>query len=680
MSMNKYTLIVSILLISLFVFLSFAGKANATQYCPTTITVIDENTGIHISGATVTWGDGTLTTNVNGQVTFNTIIYSNNEITASASEYETKSTWVFCASCDNPINEIIYLKRIVQPPQHCTLDIYVKDQNNVGIEGSIYVDGSYKYYDDHTTIDVQVGTHNVEARKSGYEPDTETVTCSCSETKRVDLTLKKIEEKTDIRIGSLRVDPDYVCIDEYETVRISAPITLEHGNDDTFIVAKFYVEDNNGGWHYIDKDEKRLDIDETETFSIDFHYHDYFLDEGTHDVRVKVENDDILETAFSELHVTDCVSGRYMIDVGSINVDNEYPDKGDIVQVSTPITLDYDRLPKTVYVYGYIDGNLVNSVNMKFDESDTMTYQFTIDTEKYSAGSHTIKVKAEVKGKIDTSTRTFSISPVGYYIKGERCLFIDKMWTDDDLKAGESNKVNVKVLSCGTKYERNVKMKLEAFSKTYYTGEFDIPSGDSRDVFVTIAVPEDVSEKQTFKATVWNSYTSNTLTKDFVVSTGMPFIEIRPEFVVENCQKKRIRFDVINNGKVSDTFTISLTGSGAEWITGAPETITLNPNEKKTVYAYVSIPCWAEPGFYGFTITTKGSPEYSVSSTIHVIKTLKWPTINTTGLFVGFGAFCWLPWVLIILLILFLLLFFAGYNSLITSRKRPMFDCCGHGC
>jgi hypothetical protein len=595
MFINKYAFIVSILLISLFVFLNLAGKTAATQYC--------------------------------------------------------------------------------------TLDIYVKDQNGHAINANIYVDDSYKDYDDHITFTVELGSYKIEARKTDYESDVETVTCSCSDTKTVDLTIRKIEEETDISIGSLKLDPDYICSDE-EIVRMSIPVTLEHGDDDTFIVAKFYVQENDGKWHYIDKDEEYLDRGQTKTFSIDF-YHYYLLDEGTHDVKVKIESDDFQRTAFSELQVNDCFYGKTLIDVGSIEVDNEYPNKGDILQVSVPITLDYPRMPQTAYVYGYVDDSLVNSVNMKFDSSDTKIYQFTIDTDKYSTGPHTIKVKADFKGRTDTSTKTFSAGPFGYYPKGtEHCLSIDNIWTDDDLKPGERNKVNVRVLSCGTKYENSVKMKLEAFSKTYYTGEFYIPYGGSKDVFVTVTVPEDVSEKQTFKITVWNSYTSDTWSKEFDIATGIPFIEIKPEFVLEECQQKRIIFDIINNGKISDTFTISLTGSAAEWATGVPETITLNPGEKKIVNVYMSVPCGIEPGFYEFTITAKGSPEHSVTSTIHVIKSLRWPVIFPTGFFINVGGIFWLlPWIIIILLILFLLLFFSGYITLINSRRRPMFDCYNcHGC
>ena len=687
MPMNKYASIL-ILLLSLLVFIPNFVKADSEQYCPTPITVIDEDTRAPILGATVTWSGGQLTTDSDGHVTFNPVVYSNNRVTASADGYETDSIWVYCRSCGQQINEVIYLKRIVQPPQpqYCTLDTYVKDQNGNPIDGNTYVDGSFKGYDDHLSVNVQIGTHTVEVRKDGYNSDSTSITCTCTETKRVDLTLRKIEEGVKLSLSNFDVNPDTICADRYEhdytneNIELSVRVNLEQGHDNTFVTTKFYVEDNDGNWHYIDKDDEYLDIGQTKTFSVDFNYYTDFLNEGVHDVRARVEAEGVIENIYSELDVR-CRYDRETIEVGSISLDNEFPNFGDVIVVSATITLNYhDYYHEKVYVKGYLDNILIRSEDMIFDGTDTQTFQFTIDTGKYSTGPHTVRVKAEYRDKTDSSLRTFSTSPVGYYATGkEHCLSVDKIWLDNDLQPGESNKVNVRVMSCGTKYEKNVNMKLEAFSKTYYTGEFDVSPGSSKDVFVSITVPEDASEKQTFKITVWNSYTSDTWTKDFVVSTGVPFIEIKPEFMIEDCQRNRVSFDIVNNGKVSDTFTISLTGSGAEWVTGVPGTITLNPGERKTVNAYMSIPCDTEAGFYEFTITAKGSPEYSVTSTIQVVKSFRWPVIFPTGLLVGWMF--WLPWFLIIIVILILLiLFFVGYGSLINSRRRPMFDCKGHGC
>ena len=612
MFIPKYVLILSILLISLFVFLNFAGKASATQFC--------------------------------------------------------------------------------------TLDIYVKDQNNNPIAANIYVDDSFRDYDDYITISVPIDSHKIEVRKPNYESDIETFTCFCSENRRVDLVLRKISEEVDIRLGSLDVDTDNLCINDDKTVRLSIPITLENGNDDTFVVAKFFVIDSNDKWHYIGKDEQRLDSGNSRTFSREFNSDEFFFDEGTHDVKVTVQSDDFEKTVFSDLHVNDCFHREYpyryysgctncypkdcTFFVGSIDVNNEYPDQGDVIRVTVPITQDCSYYSHDVYVYDYVDDILVNSVILRYDGYNIDTHQFTVDTGAYANGPHTIKVRAEFGGREDTSTRVFVVSPVGYYATGtQHCLSIDRIWTDGDLKAGESNKINVKVSSCGTLYERNVAVKLEAFSNTLYTGQFDIPLGGSRDAAITLTIPEDVSGKQIFKVTAWNSYTSDTFSKDFIVYTGEPFIDIKPEFTIDDCQRKIMSFDVINKGKASDIFTISLTGSGAGWVTGVPTEITLNPGERSTVNTYVSVPCGTESGFYEFTITAKGSPQYAATSSIHVTKTFKWPSFNfPTGSFVMTGLF-WLPWILIILLALFLLLFFTGYISLISSRRKPMFHCyAGHGC
>lgn len=687
MPVNKHVLIL-ILLISLLVFIPNFANVKADQYCPTTITVIDQDTRVPIVGATITWDGGQLTTDSNGRVTFNTVVISNNKITASFDGYEADSIWVYCRSCDQEINEVIYLKKIEQPPQpqSCALDIYVKDQDGNSIDGNIYVDGSYKIYGNYLHIEGPVATHTAEVRRDGYNSDSSSITFTYSETKRVDLTLRKMEEGVKLSLSDFEVNPDTICTDGYEydyrnkNIELSVHVNLEHGHDNTFVTTKFYVEDNDGNWHYIDKDDEYLDRGQTKTFSVDFDYYNDFLNEGVHDVRARVEAEGVIENIYSELDVR-CkyekeTYGRQTIEVGSISLNNEFPNFGDVIIASAPITLNYDYYNEKVYVKGYLDNNLIRSESMVFDGYDAQTFQFTIDTGRYSTGPHTVIVKAEFGDKTDTSTRTFSSSPVGYYARGkENCLSIDKIWTDGDLMPGESNRVNVRVMNCGTRYEKNVNMKLEAFSKTYYTGEFDIPPGSSKDAFVTITVPEDALGKQTFKLTVWNGYTSDTWSKDFNVFTGEPFIEIQPEFKIEDCQSNRISFNVINNGKVSDTFTISLTGSGAEWITGVSETITLNSGERKTVNAYMSIPCNTNPGFYEFTINAKGSPEYSATSTIQVVKPFGFPT----GLFAGW--LFWLPWLLIIIVILILLiLFLMGFGSIMNNRRKPMFDCKGHGC
>jgi len=553
----------------------------------------------------------------------------------------------------------------------CNLDIYVWDQDDNALEANIYVNDSYEGFNDYLTVEVDEGTHTVEATKSGYNPDSETVTCSCGETKRVDLKLNIENEEIRIELGNLDVDPDDICRDEYETVDLSIPVTLESGPDNTEVTARFYVEED-GDWDYIGKDEREMDEGQTRTFEIEYDYEADDLDEGRHDVKVVVEAEDVKITEYGDLDVDDC-NGEARVNVGYITLEPSGPDKGDIVEVKVFVTLESSEDDsERVYVYAYIDDDKFYTTSKILDEDETERFRFTFDTDDYSTGSHKIKVKAKVDDETDTSTRTFTIGRIFGEEPGH-CLAIDNIRTDKLLQPGLSVKVLIDVMSCGDADEDEVKAKLEAFSKTYYTGFFDIVSRQTKEVFVPISVPDDISGKQTIKVTVWNYEATDTWSKDFVVSTGIPFIEIKKEFAVEECETDKITFVVVNTGEVSDTFSLKVTGPVAEWITGVPEAITLEPDERNTITAYVSVPCDTELGYYEFTVTAEGSPKYSATSNIRVVRPWRWPMLALpTGLFAGTWA--WLPWLIILLVIIFIVVLLAFVGETYISRRRPMFE------
>jgi len=278
----------------------------------------------------------------------------------------------------------------------CELDVYVWDQDDNALEANVYVNESYQGYNDHITVEVDEGTYTVEATKPGYDPDSETVTCPCGETKRVDLKLNKESEEIGIEIGSLDVDPDEICIDEDETIDLSIPVTLESGPDNTEVTARFYVEEDDD-WDYIGKDEKDLDEGQTRTLEIEYDYDADDLDEGRHDVKVVVAAGDVKITEYADLDVEDC-NGESRVNVGYINLEPSDPDKGDIVEVKVFVTLessedDSDR----VYVYAYIDDDKFYTTSKILDEDETERFRFTFDTDDYSTGSHKIKVKAKVE-------------------------------------------------------------------------------------------------------------------------------------------------------------------------------------------------------------------------------------------------------------------------------------------
>lgn len=563
----------------------------------------------------------------------------------------------------------------------CELDIYIWDESHDALPANIHVDGSFEDYDDYLFLEVDAGTHTVEATRSGYDSDSATVTCSEFETKRIDLTLND-DDNDDIQLEvyDLDVDPDEVCVDEDETIELSVRVKLESGPDNTEVTARFYIEED-GDWDYIGKDEQDMDEDQTRTFGIDYDYDAHDLDEEQHDVKVVVAAGDEKVTSYGDLDIEDCDNGESRVNVGYINLDPSNPDKGDIVEVKVYVTLessedDSDR----VYVYAYIDDDKFYTTSEILDEDETERFRFTFDTDDYSSGSHKIKVKAKVDDETDTSTRSFTIGKI-FGDEPDHCLSIDNIRVDKPLQPGLSAKVLIDVMSCGDADEDEIKAKVEAFSKTHYTGLFDIVSRQTKEVFIPISVPDDASGLQTIKVTVWNDKTTDTWSKDFVVATGTPFIELKKEFQVEECETEKITFVVVNTGEVADTFILSVSGPVAEWITGIPEAINLEPDERKTITAYVAVPCDTELGYYEFTVTAEGSPKYSATSNVKVVRPWAWPVFSLpTGLFFT-GIWAWLPWLLLLLLIIFILFLLLVLGGTYNSRRRPMFDCKdGCGC
>jgi len=317
---------------------------------------------------------------------------------------------------------------------------------------------------------------------------------------------------------------------------------------------------------------------------------------------------------------------------------------------------------------------------------------FEFDTDDWDTGTYTVRVKARGECGCDTISKrigTVTLSKYYYryypevkyvyypqkyvYVEDEQhCLSIDKIWTSEPLKAGERVKAYVRVGSCGTATENDVKVRLTAFSRSYHSNYFTISRGGTQDVSFTVTVPEDAVGSHSFEAMAWNSYTSDTWSKNLDIKASKPMISVKPEYTVEDCKITRIAFIVTNDGDVTDTFTISLSGPAAGWITGVPEKITLNPNQADRINAYVSVPCNTDEDFYQFTITAKDSSDYSVTSGLRVEKPFMWPSVSfPTGAFIGVtGIFAWLPW---ILLFVMLILFYWMGNEIVSERKRPMF-------
>jgi hypothetical protein len=514
--------------------------------------------------------------------------------------------------------------------------------------------------------------------------DTTTATCP-STTISTTSTTTSTSSTISISLDDFNVDPDNICIDQDKSIELSVDIRLDNGPDNTLVKAKFYVEDEDGGFDFIDSEQQRLDKDETQTFSVFYDYNNFDRETGIYDVKVVAQAGDEQEIAFSKLRIKDCMFREGKTSVGSISLSPDFPKKGDIIYGSFDVSLGSGRLPVTVDIKGFIDGNNFFSDSRRFNDFRTETFQFTINTNDYSSGTHTLRIEANVDGHTDTSSKSFSIEPFIYAQPQQHCLFVDRIWTDKPLQPGETNRIHVRITSCGDTTEPVTRASIVAFGQVYYNGVFDLAMRNSKDVIFDIKVPQDAEGKTTFETRTWNTYTADNLLKDFIVYTGVPFIDIGKEFAIGQCKTDKITFDLVNTGQVSDTFNIATTGLGSKWITGIPTEIVLDAGERKTIQAYVNVPCDVQEGYYEFTINAEGSPKYSVTSSIHVIKAFFWPTLK----FPGFpeGLFLWglalplLSWILLIFLILILLILLLAYTEKHNGRRRPMFDCMGHdGC
>lgn len=505
---------------------------------------------------------------------------------------------------------------------------------------------------DLDTSDFSFGSHDVK------------INATVDNVSDVDSNVFFIEEEIELNLDDFDVYPSIVCVDEDEIVELSIEVTLEEGPDDTDVVAKFYIKEEDS-WNFIDKEDRTIDEDDEKTFSVEYDYDADSLEEGSHKVKVVVEAGDETVVEYEDLDVEECFPMDGDIEVGWITINPEFPETGDIVLASVPIRLQISRtLPEDVFVKGYVDGRLTDSTTMEFKHLVEKTFTFTVDTRDYSRGTHTIEVKATVDSVTDTSRRTFTLSSEEIS-EGIHCLNVDL--ENEGLRPGEDSMVFVEVSNCGSVTEKNIKVKLEAFSRIYYSDIFSISPSRSQEAKITIRVPEDAEDTYTFSTRVWNSYTSDSTSKDFSIETGIPVLEIEPEYRVEKCKTNEITFVLKNIGQGSDTFSLSTDSS---WITGLPEEVALEKDEMESIKTHVTVPCDTEEGYYSFTITAQNSKKHSVKSNLYVSKPLAWPSFPS-GWFVGIQPIA----VLIGLILIFVFIVsYLFYKQFVLSRKRPMFE------
>ncbi len=477
----------------------------------------------------------------------------------------------------------------------------------------------------------------------------------------------------DLRLGSLDVSPSTICRDDDQLIEFSIPVTLEDGEDDTEILVRFFIEDNDGGFIQVDSQRRNLDDGETRTFTGSFDYDANRFDLSSHDVKAVAENGDS-ETEFATLRVVTCplVSDRN-VDVGFISLNPEFPNQGEIVIGSVPITLKKATLPENVLVTVKVDGSTLVTTSIHYVSLTTQTLQFTIDTSFLATGTHTVEVLGKVDSVTDKSLRTFTVGPLPKIPTApQHCLVIEDVWSDRPLRDGESFQITARVRNCGLSGETVTRTILDGFNKSFTFGSFFLSPDKTKDVTFTVFVPDEVFGQTTLRARAFSAFASDSLSKDFIVQSGFPTLNVKSQYGVNECRVNTIKFDIMNSGSVSDTFKISVSGDVASWFTTLPQEVTLESKQVRTIEALVSVPCGTQPGLYQFTLTVKGSPDVSVTSTLKVSKPFTFPRISLpTGLAVSTQALAkWLLLTLLIFLLLVALIAFLAWVLYYHPRRE----------
>lgn len=159
----------------------------------------------------------------------------------------------------------------------------------------------------------------------------------------------------------------------------------------------------------------------------------------------------------------------------------------------------------------------------------------------------------------------------------------------------------------------------------------------------------------------YSSTTTSYTTTTTIPTGGSPLVSVKEDYSVNRCEINSFSFDVMNVGPSQATFSITKSGSAADWIR-TDSTITLDKNEKRTVTGYASVPCDAK-GEYDFTITVSGATSSSATSYLK---------INEPTGFTGWAiAFPTVPveWIILLLVILFLIVLLLIIWLLLRSRR-----------
>jgi len=123
--------------------------------------------------------------------------------------------------------------------------------------------------------------------------------------------------------------------------------------------------------------------------------------------------------------------------------------------------------------------------------------------------------------------------------------------------------------------------------------------------------------QQTFASNTFSVSNVRPAVYTYLAEEVKPFLILQQQYPAKKCENKTISFEILNSGNKPHTFSISIEGYASKWL-NIPQNISVAGLDKKTVYAYLSVPCDVEDGVYEFSLRAKDTEEFSKVSAIIV--------------------------------------------------------------
>ena len=443
------------------------------------------------------------------------------------------------------------------------------------------------------------GNYDISVKADNYISDHIGAQVCENETKTIEIKLEKspYPDEEDINIGDLKINPQYVCIDEDKRIYISIPIKLEEGNDIEFTV-KFYLYDGDR-WDYLGKEKRTLDEDDEKTFDVSYNYQADTFDKGLYEIKAEIEYNDVERTEYAHLIVKDCDEDEPKDEdkdeptedsnfkISSITLNPIYPilDEMNIVSVLIRPEKNIEKY-QTIRVEAWIDGKPEKYENIDFGFMEfSKTFEFAFDTSHYGIGYHTITIFLITSDGISENKKTFQIFqkrpeyPTIIEAPQKHCLRVNSIdLLNAPVKKGGMSEISVIVENCGTYMERNIILELN------YTGEilsdsFDLMRGKEKEIIFKL--DNSKTKELTFK--LWNGYNSLEKNYNLVTHKGILEIYFEPSYTLNKDKITIIQFTVKNIGVVRDKFRLNISDEFLNWTDGFPRVIELDGGEIRTI-------------------------------------------------------------------------------------------------